>query len=111
VVVIPTRREKGGLVAEAGHELETETAPIEVDGAIEISHLEVDVADVGSRRYRRLQVGHDGCESSHVQNEGRLRSALSIDFARHDRDRYRHLSRLIQRPHIGATAHTPARAT
>src|SRR5687768_8961055 len=107
--MIPTRREKGGLVAEAGHELETETAPIEVDGAIEISHLEVDVADVGTGGYRRFLVGHDGCESSHVQNEGRLRSALIIDLARHERDRYPHLSGLIQRPHIGATAHTPAR--
>ena len=47
MVVIPTCREKGGLVAEASDELETETAPIEVDGAIEISHLEVDMADVG----------------------------------------------------------------
>src|SRR5215210_2198821 len=74
VVVIPTCREKGGLVAKAGDELETETAPVEVDGAIEISHLEMDVADAGSRRYRRLQVGHDACFLSRV---GRRSSAIS----------------------------------
>src|SRR5215213_7307796 len=39
VVVIPTGREKRSLVTEAGDELETETASIEVDGTIEISHL------------------------------------------------------------------------
>ena len=49
-------------------------APVEVDGAIEISHLEMDVADAGSRRYRRLQVGHDACFLSRV---GRRSSAIS----------------------------------
>src|SRR5215217_2793436 len=59
VVVIPAYREKGGLVAEAGDELETETASIEVDGPIEISHFEVDVPDMGAGRDGRLWVGHD----------------------------------------------------
>jgi hypothetical protein len=60
VVVIPTCREKGGLIPEAGDELETETASIEVDRAIEISHFEVDVTDMGTGRDGLLYVGHDG---------------------------------------------------
>src|SRR5215217_5748093 len=58
VVMISTGREKRGLVTEASDELETETASIEVDRAIEISHLEVDMADAGSRRYGQLWITH-----------------------------------------------------
>jgi hypothetical protein len=65
VVVVSTGREEGGLVAEAVHELETEPASIEVDGAVEIGHLEVDVADVGSRWYGRLSFSHVEWNSFH----------------------------------------------
>src|SRR5215207_5086541 len=88
VVVIPTCREKGGLIAEAGDELEPETASIEVDRAIEISHLEVDMTDVGTGRDGGLSVSHDACDSFHELGEDRRRLSECIDLDRYEGDRY-----------------------
>jgi hypothetical protein len=45
VMMVSTRRDEGGLGAVALGELETEDAAVEGEGALQVGHLEVDVAD------------------------------------------------------------------
>jgi hypothetical protein len=46
VMVVAAGREEGGGVAEAGGDVEAEDAVVEVQGALEVGDLEVDVAYV-----------------------------------------------------------------
>jgi hypothetical protein len=45
VMMVTTRRDEGGLGAVALGELETEDAAVEGEGALQVGHFEVDVAD------------------------------------------------------------------
>ena len=47
VVVIATGGEKGGLVAEAGDQIEAERVAIERHGPVQVGHFEMDMPDVG----------------------------------------------------------------
>ena len=53
VMMISARTDECGLRAEALHQLEAEHAAIELERAIKISHLQVNMADVNARVDRR----------------------------------------------------------
>src|SRR4051794_30053794 len=50
VVVVAAGRDEGGLGAIALHQREAEHAAIEIEGALDVGDLEVDVADPGAGR-------------------------------------------------------------
>ena len=48
VVVIAARRQEGQLITDPAGDLEAEDVAVEGDGAVEVGHLEVDMADLGA---------------------------------------------------------------
>ncbi len=56
VVVIATSGQEGQLIADTTGDLEAEDVAVEADGAVELSHLQVDMAD--------LRAGIDRCHAA-----------------------------------------------
>ena len=73
MVVVAAGREEGGLRAVARRQLEAEHAAIEGERALDIGHLEVDVADAGTRidrageQFRVRRPFSDDCVIGHVR--------------------------------------------
>ena len=57
MVVVAAGGDERGLLAVALHEVEAQYAAIEAEGALEVGHLQVDVADARARSHRAMLGG------------------------------------------------------